>query len=247
MSDQHPPVPDPAQPDQPRQPAPPQWQPGPGAGAPAASRSWWSEATSTGGGRAALVGVAVLAVLFLVTGLGLATALVLGHARGDDRGVWVDSRGGQEMGPGQGRKNGQGNDGKGNGNGNKNGQGNRGGTDDDALPGRPMNPGNPANPANPGMGLGRGAAGLGAVLHGEFTTTVTGTPTVMVVQTGQVTSYTAGKSLAVKSTDGYEATYVLDATTATVGRGGAQPANGVQVRVLAVKDGMKVTTLVVGG
>ena len=95
--------------------------------------------------------------------------------------------------------------------------------------------------------MGRGAAGLGAVLHGEFTTNVTGTPTVMVVQTGQVTAYTAGKSLTVKSADGYEATYVLDATTATAGRGGAEPANGVQVRVLAAKDGMKVTTLVVGG
>ena len=111
----------------------------------------------------------------------------------------------------------------------------------------PGNPANPANPANPGMGMGRGAAGLGAVLHGEFTTNVTGTPTVMVVQTGQVTAYTAGKSLTVKSTDGYEATYVLDATTATAGRGGAQLSNGVQVRVLAAKDGMKVTTLVVGG
>ena len=52
------------------------------------------------------------------------------------------------------------------------------------------------------MGMGAGAA-LGAVLHGEFTTNLTGTPTVMVVQTGQVTAYTAGKSLTVKSTDGF--------------------------------------------
>ena len=34
----------------------------------------------------------------------------------------------------------------------------------------------------------------------------------MVVQTGQVTAYTAGKSLTVKSTDGFEATYTLDGT-----------------------------------
>ena len=74
-----------------------------------------------------------LKVLFLVTGLGLATALVLGHSRGDERGVMVSSRGGQEMGPGMGQRNGQGNNGKGNGNGNKNGQGNRGGTDDDDV------------------------------------------------------------------------------------------------------------------
>ena len=68
----------------------------------------------------------------------------------------------------------------------------------------------------------------------------------MVVQTGQVTAYTAGKSLTVKSTDGFEATYTLDATTATTGKNATQLANGVQVRVLAAKEGMKVTALVVG-
>ena len=87
---------------------------------------------------------------------------------------------------------------------------------------------------------------LGAVLHGEFTTNLTGTPTVMVVQTGQVTAYTAGKSLTVKSTDGFEATYTLDGTATTAGRNAAPLATGVQVRVVAAKDGMKVTALVVG-
>ena len=84
------------------------------------------------------------------------------------------------------------------------------------------------------------------MLHGEFTTNLTGTPTVMVVQSGQVTAYTAGKSLTVKSTDGFEATYTLDGGTATTGRNAAALATGVQVHVVAAKDGMKVTTLVVG-
>ena len=82
------------------------------------------------------------------------------------------------------------------------------------------------------------------MLHGEFTTNLTGTPTVMVVQTGQVTAYTAGKSLTVESTDGFEATYTLDGGTATTGRNATALANGVQVRVVAAKDGMKVTALV---
>jgi hypothetical protein len=65
----------------------------------------------------------------------------------------------------------------------------------------------------------------------------------MVVQTGEVTAYTAGKSMTVKSTDGFEATYTLDAATSATGRGGAQVATGSQVRVLAAKDGMKVVWL----
>ncbi|HYN65959.1 MAG TPA: hypothetical protein VES93_03660 [Ornithinibacter sp.] len=254
MSDQNTPVPDPAQPARPEQsgpaaPAPPQWRGGGGSaaspGAPSAPRRWWNEATSTGGGRAALVGVAVLGVLFLVTGLGLVTAVAVAqHRGGDERGFVFSTRDGRNMGPGMGkgndRRNGPGANGqdKGQNKGQNKGQGN----------GRHQANGGgaPANPANPGSGTGRGVAGLGAVLHGEFTTNVTGTPTVMVVQTGSVTAYTAGKSLTVKSTDGYEATYTLDATTATTGRGAVQPATGVQVRVLAAKEGMKVTTLVVG-
>ena len=112
--------------------------------------------------------------------------------------------------------------GNGNGNGQNKGQGNR----RQQAPGQanPMVPGNPVAPGNPGLGMGRGAAGaMGAVLHGEFTTNVTGTPTVMVVQTGQVTVYTAGKSLTVKSTDGFEATYILTATAPPTGRSGASP------------------------
>jgi len=189
--------------------------------------------------------VAVLGVLFLVTGLGLVTAFAVSHLRGgDDRGVAFSTREGQNMGPGMGRwngeKNGQGDNGQRNNGQGNNGQGNGRHEADEGEP--------PFGPANPGMGtaMGRGLASLGAVLHGEFTSDITGTPTVMVVQTGQVTAYTAGRSLEVKSTDGYEATYALDTTTSVAGRGG-QATVGVQVRVLAVKDGMKVTTLVVGG
>jgi hypothetical protein len=96
-----------------------------------------------------------------------------------------------------------------------------------------------------GMGGGAGAA-LGAVLHGEFTTSVTGTPTVMVVQTGQVTAYTAAKSLTVKSTDGFTATYTLDGTAPVIGNAATPVAVGSTVRVVAAKEGMKVTAVFVG-
>jgi hypothetical protein len=68
----------------------------------------------------------------------------------------------------------------------------------------------------------------------------------MVVQTGQVTAYTAGTSMTVRSSDGFEATYTLDAATVAASRGAAGLANGVQVRVVAAKEGMKVTELRVG-
>ena len=95
-----------------------------------------------------------------------------------------------------------------------------------------------------GNGMGMGRQGLDApdVLHGEFTTNVTGTPTVMVVQSGQVRAYTAGKSLTVRSSDGFEATYSLDEAVASM-RGAADLAAGAQVQVIAAKEGMKVTRL----
>jgi hypothetical protein len=229
-------------------PAPPGWVPAaaPAAAAPSGPRRWWGEATSTGGGRAALAAVAVLAALLVVVGLGLTTALVVTH-RGDDRGFMMGPRDGDDrfdqQGPGMGRGNGSYGNGKGQGQNKGQGNGRQ------QAPGRaaPAVPGNPVFPGNPGMGMGRGAAAaMGAVLHGEFTTNLTGTPTVMVVQTGQVTAYTAGKSLTVKSTDGFEATYTLDATTTPViGRDATALATGVQVHVVAAKDGMKVTAIVV--
>ncbi len=210
------------------------------AAAPSGRRGWWGEATSSAGGRAALIAVAVLGSLLLVTGVGLLAALVAGH---DGWGQGDRTRVFDETGPGMGM-------GKGNGQGNGNGLRNRGRGNDEGRPGpdgAPVVPGTPANPANPGngMGMGRGLGALGDVLHGEYTTNVTGTPTVMVVQSGQVTAYTAGESLTVESSDGFEATYALDGAVATT-RGGTVLAAGVPVRVVAAKEGMKVTRLVVG-
>jgi hypothetical protein len=104
----------------------------------------------------------------------------------------------------------------------------------DEMPGRGL-----------GRGMGQGPGMLGRdVLHGEFTISPTGTPTVMVVQTGEVTAYTSGRSLSVRSSDGFEATYALDASPATPGEA-ARLATGAQVRVVAAKEGMKVTRVVV--
>ncbi|GAA4397435.1 hypothetical protein GCM10023168_02370 [Fodinibacter luteus] len=198
---------------------------------------WWSEATSSSGGRAALIVAAVLAALLLVTGVGLVAALATGYDddRWDDERVSMSDGRGRSGAPGQGE--GKGNNGRGLGQ----GDGRQGGN---AVPG--PNQGNPGlgngNGNGKGQGMGRAAGGLDVVLHGEFTTNVTGTPTVMVVQTGRVTAYTAGSSLTVESTDGFEATYTLDGTEAT-GRGAEELATGGQVRVVAAKEGMKVTRL----
>ncbi len=173
---------------------------------------------------------AVFGTLLLMTGVGLVAAHVFGGGpgRGDERVSMVERGGpgngkgmGQGMGLGHQKNKAQGNGNNGNGNGN--------------------GPGNNGN----GPGMGRMAAGMDGLLHGEFTTNVTGTPTVMVVQSGLVTAYTAGTSLTVKSADGFEATYVLDATVATM-RGASDLAAGVPVQVVAAKEGMKVTRLTVG-
>lgn len=187
-------------------------------------------ASVTGAGQVALVAAAVLGSLLLLTGVGLVAAHVFGDGpgRGGDERVMMADR-----------------DGPGNGKGlalghekNKN----KGG-----APGMGQGPQQGQGQGQgPGQGRGNGQGRLGAgvddVLHGEFTTNVTGTPTVMVVQSGQVTAYTAGESLTVRSADGYEATYVVDATVATV-RGAADLAAGVQVQVVAAKEGMKLTRL----
>jgi hypothetical protein len=207
--------------------------PGPPAVAPGARQGWFGQATSTSGGRIAVVAAAVFGTLLLMASVGLVAALVVGGGPGrDDERVMMSERSGPGNGKGMGqglglqkdkaRGNGQGNNGNGQGN-NGNGQGNNGN----------------------GQGMGRLAPGMDAVLHGEFTTNVTGTPTVMVVQSGQVTAYTAGTSLTVKSADGFEATYVLDATVATM-RGADELAVGVPVNVVAAKEGLKVTRLAVG-
>lgn len=221
----------------------PGWSAAPAASAPARTPSgpgrWWGEATSTGGGRAALVLAAVLGALLLVTGVGLTAAFVASHHpwRGDD-GVSVSGRpgGGPMMGNGNGRGQGR-NQGK--------DRGYPQQDDGEAVPAPGQPPGR-MGPQGQGMGMGLGAAGLAGILHGEYTTNATGTPTVMVVQLGQVTAYTPGTSLSVKSSDGFAATYTVDGTVAVM-PAGSQVATGSQVRVLAAKDGMKLTRLVVVG
>jgi len=202
---------------------------------PGTTRRLWGEATATTGSRLALVAAAVLAVIVLVIGVGLVGSWVVhridrvGLLEGsDDHGRWGD-----EMGPNRDGMTPHGNNGRGNGNGNGRLQGGPQGQGN----GRGLGPG--GDDDVPGLGV----PGLGTLLHGEFTTTLTGSPTVMVFQTGEVTAYTARESLTVRSTDGYEATYVLDASTTTRGT----PVEGRQVRVVAAKDGMKAVLVAATG
>ncbi len=245
--------PPPADATAPLPPAQPQWtgpqgpQPAPtaaygvpaGPGGPSRPRRWWGEATATTGSRIALVAAAVLAAVVLVAGAGLVGSFVVHRiadarfASGQGDGRWGDdgNRGGNTP---------FGNNGRGNGNGNGRQDGGQRGSDQ--LPDMRRGQGNGLGQGQ-GNGLGRGngqmggmLSGLGAVLHGEFTTTLTGQPAVMLFQVGEVTAFTEGKSLSVRSTDGFEATYALDADTTTVG---GSPVTGDQVRVIAAKQGSK--------
>ncbi len=110
-----------------------------------------------------------------------------------------------------------------------------------------------------GWGRGPGArhggpAGLGLMgprgaLHGELVVPQrdgTGTQTV-VVQAGEVTAVSA-KSLSLKSTDGYTATYVITSTTRVGARstGITSLKKGDTVSVLATKSGSTLTAVMVG-
>ena len=89
---------------------------------------------------------------------------------------------------------------------------------------------------------GPGLLGLGAALHGEVVVQGTdGAPVTLLVQSGEVTAYTAGTSIEVKSTDGFTATYTISSATRTNGT----VATGAQVRVVAAKDGAKATRITV--
>ncbi|PKW27544.1 hypothetical protein [Phycicoccus duodecadis] len=213
---------------------------------PGSVRRAWDEARATGGGRVALAAIGVLSVVLLVALIGLGAALVGDRGHGmtaDGRAGTSFGRDQDQGGPGRGNamgRQGQSGPGRGNGMGRQdpNGQ---------ALPpGRQQGgngQGDGARPM-PGMGEMKGLGGLGAVLHGEFTTSVTGAPAVMVVQSGQVSACTPGASLAVKSSDGFSATYVLDASTITPGADTL--AVGSTVRVLAAKQGLKAVLVVAG-
>ena len=133
--------------------------------------------------------------------------------------------------------------GKGNGQGNGNGLGNRG----RGRPGRSRPTAARSCPAcpggQPGNGLGRGPGALGDVLHGEYTTNVTGTPTVMVVQTGAGHRLHRGQVAHREELGRLRGDLRARRGPATT-RGGTVLATGVQVRVVAAKEGMKVTRLV---
>ena len=190
----------------------------------------------------------LVTVAVLLAGAALVGALVLravggGHhdrmAFSDGRGPFSDERGpfGDQRGDRPGRGDGA--------PGERRGQG--------MVPGGPQGRMVPPTVPDQGRGpsgIGRGMGGLGLgglggdVLHGELTATVDGKPTVMVVQTGEVKTYTSGRSLVVRSTDGFEATYVLDGSVVAT-RGANGLATGAEVRVVAKKEGMSVTRLVV--
>jgi hypothetical protein len=175
------------------------------------------QATSTTGGLIALIVAGCLAVL-LVLGLIGAGLLVGSRVLGLHREVGVAQAGppyGRQLAPGQrkrlmGTQPGPGSGANGNGNGGRNGKG-------------------------LGSLLG-GAAGLGAVQHGDFTVQgADGTSTAMTLQRGTVTA-ASGTSVSVKSTDGFTATYVVDSSTR--GRT-ANLAKGDDVLVIAQKAGAK--------
>ena len=190
-------------------------------------RGLWREATSTTGGRIAAIVAATLGTLVIIGAIGFGAAAI-GHAVNDRGAASVQGtkqglqgqRRLQRRGQGQGQQ-GQGQQGQGQGNG-RGGLGMGGGRLGGVLPGM-------------GNGL------LGEVLHGEFVTGANGSGTSMLYQVGQVTAYTKGSSLAVKSSDGFTATYSINASSKLVGSNGSPLVVGDQVRVLATKDGSTVT------
>lgn len=185
-------------------------------------------------GKVAVVAAAAFATLALVGLVGTAAwALSGGAHRGDDlhraggcaagqsdcdrQGPRQHSQGGQGQQQGRQRNGGMV---PGQGQGQPGGQG--------VVPGPEMN--------GPGQGAGVGALGMGLLadaLHAEVS--VGGaTPQVLLWQRGEVTAYTAGSSLTVKSSDGFAATYALTGDTAT---STTDLATGDGVRVLAAKEG----------
>lgn len=233
-------------------PPPIQGPPPPGSGQPGgAPGRWWRAATATPGRRLGTAAAALLAVLGLVGVLALGALAVgaVAFGRGEHGRVGQSSRmddgGGMNR---QGRGDGQGY-GPGGGQGNRQGQGNGQGYGDGNDQQSPWGPGTGTGQRRGGsLGNGdrNGMGGMGAlssVLHGEFTTSATGTPTVMLFQLGQVTAVSGTTSMTVKSTDGFTATYALTKTTTMT----AQPTVGASVRVLAAKDGATASSVVVLG
>ncbi|GEM_PF-1327390 len=180
----------------------------------AGARRLWGEATASTGARVATIIALALATVVVIGGLTSAAVALARH--GDNRGP--DQRMGQEF--GKGRPDG--------------GVGGRqlpGGGSGPGLPGNDQNRPGPLGGAGRGGGLGPGTAGS---LHGEFTQ---GQPaTTYVFQRGTVTASSA-TSLAVKSADGFTATYAVSDSTRVRGARAAQVSVGSQVLVIATKQG----------
>jgi hypothetical protein len=166
----------------------------------------WRQATSTHGGRWALVVAAAALAALLALGVGVAGfALLRYHDRvnllGNSAGGYSRGLNGQGTVPGPGA------------NGNQR-----------RLPGLPgMRGGRAQVPGGLGSLLG------GSALHGSVTATVNGSVQALVFQRGEVTAVSA-TSISLKSSDGFVGTY--GRTAATISRG-AVPVKGGQAFVLA--------------
>ncbi|MBP6997685.1 MAG: hypothetical protein KBB39_16245 [Phycicoccus sp.] len=217
----------------------------PRAGLGGTARSVWSHTL----GKVLIIGTGVLAA-FVALGLvgGLAFAVTRGgddHRSGDGRGE--QSQACQQGEDGWACAGSEDHDGDGDGHGRMEGQipgpnvqGFPSDPNGQAGQGLPLDPngGTGTLPQNPGA-----LSGLDGLLHGEITAELNGAPTVMLVQFGQVTAYTQGSSIAVKSSDGFTATYTISGTSQVVGA----PATGVTVRVIATKEGSLATLITVTG
>ena len=179
--------------------------------------SLWEQATSTRGGRIAVV-VAIVALCLLVGTAAVALAASARHDRISTASASTDQ---SAQGQGNGNKNkdkDKSNNGQGNGQGNQGNQGNGQGNGDlNSIPGR-----------------------LGGTLHGEVTrpNAAGGTETLL-VQTGTVTASSATE-VTVKSSDGFTETYAVTADTTV--RGPAKAAGlavGTDVTVVAAKEGKR--------
>jgi hypothetical protein len=173
----------------------------------------WDQATSTRGGRIAVV-VAIVALCLLV---GTAAVALAASARQDRLGPTSAAAIDQNSQASKDKnkdKSTNGNQGNGQGKGQDNGQGNG---DLNSIPGR-----------------------LGGTLHGEVTRpTATGGTETLLVQSGSVTASSATE-LSVKSSDGFTETYAVSDTTTV--RGPAKAAGlavGTEVTVVATKDGKR--------
>lgn len=197
--------------------------------------SAWSRVWGSTGGKVGVITAGAVGLLLLGGVAGGAAFAGMRHERmGEGRQVCV-SQSGQHAGMGCDRQgmNGQGHRWEGR---------ERGGA---GQPGGNQAPGNQAPGSGSGaQGGGMGGLGLAGALHGEVTIRgLDGTPTAMLFQIGEVTSYTPGSKLGVRSSDGFEASYTVSDATVT----NAQIAQGSTVRVLATKDGAKASRVQVIG